>query len=311
MDFLEEYRKLKLTVPRPALFNTKSENSEYTSYAISNRNVYICMGCDENEDCHYGYWIYNNKNVTDCSFVYNTEIAYECIDVRKSYNMAYCQDCSDCRDLFLCHDCIGSSDCFGCAGLRRKQYNLFNRPLSKEEFVSRTDQLKKEWKTAEGERKIRGQFAELGLKIPRVYSRQLQNENCTGDYIYNSKNCLWSFDVRRCEDSQYLYNTFDLKNCSDMSYGKEGEFNYEDVSSAGNNLNFCYVCWYCANMDFCELCFDCSDCLGCIGLNKKHFCILNKQYGKEEYTKFSTGIKKDLLEKGWYSGKLPDVFWEG
>jgi hypothetical protein len=34
---------------------------------------------------------------------------------------------------------------------------------------------------------------------------------------------------------------------------------------------------------YCDQCFDSKNIFGCIGLRTKEFCILNKQYTKEEY----------------------------
>lgn len=309
-EFLKRYTELKLRVPRAALFNIKSENSEYTQYAIGNKNVYICFGSDENQDCSYGYWIYNNHDAIDSSFLYNSELCYECVDVRRSYNMSFCQDCSDCRDCFLCFDAIGASDCFGCVGVRRKQYGIFNEFFSKDEYEERVQALRAQWHTPQGEAALRRSFEALKQQVPHVYIHQLQAENCSGDHIFTSKNCEWSFDVRDCEDSQYCYNTFTLKNCSDCSYVKESELMYECTSAYGVNQNFCYVCWGGSNLDFCELCFNCSDCLGSIGLKNKRFHILNEAYPEAEYRKLAAEIQQELRKAGWYGGRLPSVYWE-
>ena len=37
------------------------------------------------------------------------------------------------------------------------------------------------------------------------------------------------------------------------------------------------------NMWFCRSCVGCSDCVGCVNLNKKKYCIFNKQYEKAEF----------------------------
>ncbi|MEK7529090.1 MAG: hypothetical protein AAB592_04955 [Patescibacteria group bacterium] len=309
--FLEEYAKLKNAVPRVALINTKSENSAYTQYSISNRNVYICWGCEENEDSYYGYWLYTNKDAVDSSFAYNTEITYECVDVRRSYNIYYSQDLSDCRDMFLCLDCVGSSDCFGCVGLRQKQFQIFNVQYEKEDYHREVARLRDEWSDEERRRLIRENFLQLKEKTPHIYMHQINAEHCTGDYIYNSRNCIWSFDIRNCEDSQYIYNTFDIKDCQDCSYVKDGQLMYECVSAFGQNFNYCYVCWGGANLDFCELCFNCQDMIGCIGLRNKRFCILNKQYTEEEYRRVTSELKKNLCLAGIYQGKLPQIFWDG
>lgn len=271
----------------------------------------MAFGCDNNEDCYYGYWIYNNKNIVDGSFLYNSEIAYNSIDLRRCYNMYFCQDCSDCNDLFLCYDCIGSRDCFGSCGLRRGQYYIFNEKFSRQEYEKRIKVLREEWKTPQGQAALRERFQKLKISIPHRYLHELESENCTGDYVYNSRSCFWSFDIRRCQDSEYLYNTFDLKNCSDVSYAKEGELLYECVSCMGLNFNYCYIIWLGSNLDFCELCFSCSDCIGCIGLKNKRFCILNTQYSEDEYRREAAHIKGELREAGYYCGRLPQIFWEG
>jgi hypothetical protein len=43
-------------------------------------------------------------------------------------------------------------------------------------------------------------------------------------------------------------------------------------------------------MEYSALCVGCTDCFGCVGLKKKQYCILNKQYTKEEYFKLREKI---------------------
>lgn len=40
---------------------------------------------------------------------------------------------------------------------------------------------------------------------------------------------------------------------------------------------------YSDHMLYCANCFHSSYCFGCVGLRNKSYCILNKQYTKEEY----------------------------
>jgi len=47
-------------------------------------------------------------------------------------------------------------------------------------------------------------------------------------------------------------------------------------------------------------CFNSNNCFGCVGLRKKNYCILNKQYGKEEYEEVLNKIKSELKESGKY-----------
>ena len=42
----------------------------------------------------------------------------------------------------------------------------------------------------------------------------------------------------------------------------------------------------------------------CFGLQNKSYCVLNKQYSKEEYFKIIDEIKTEMLERGEYGDVL-------
>lgn len=50
MSFVEDFRKLQLSVPRIALVASDSENSAYTNYAYKNKNCYLVFGGHYYED---------------------------------------------------------------------------------------------------------------------------------------------------------------------------------------------------------------------------------------------------------------------
>jgi hypothetical protein len=51
---------------------------------------------------------------------------------------------------------------------------------------------------------------------------------------------------------------------------------------------------------YCDSCISCKNCFGCIGLQHKEYCILNKQYSKEEYEKLKTKIIEHMTKtKEW------------
>ena len=53
------------------------------------------------------------------------------------------------------------------------------------------------------------------------------------------------------------------------------------------------------------MCEDVEYCFGCVGLRKKKYCILNKQYTKEEYDKLKSEIISDMKKRGEYGKFLP------
>jgi hypothetical protein len=52
-------------------------------------------------------------------------------------------------------------------------------------------------------------------------------------------------------------------------------------------------------------CFNANNCFGCIGLRKKNYCILNKEYSKEEYERIVEKIKNEMKERKEYGQFFP------
>ncbi len=46
------------------------------------------------------------------------------------------------KNLFYCDSCRGCSDCFGCVSLKKKQYCIFNKQYSKEEYFKLIEKIK-------------------------------------------------------------------------------------------------------------------------------------------------------------------------
>ncbi|MEI8091811.1 MAG: hypothetical protein WCG98_06440 [bacterium] len=44
---------------------------------------------------------------------------------------------------------------------------------------------------------------------------------------------------------------------------------------------------------YCDYCMNCQNCFGCAGLQNQSYCILNKQYTKDEYEK----LVPQIIEK--------------
>lgn len=306
MDFFEEYEKLKLAVPRCALFNIASQNSDYCAYARYNKNSYLGFGVDYNEDLIYAYWAYHNKDCVDICYVYDSELMYDCVDCRKSYNLNFCQDCQTCSDGQFLYNCYGCKNCYGCVNLRQAEFCIFNKKLPREKYF---EEIAK-YKAMPLEDQCR-MFTEYAAQFPRVYMHQNQTQDCAGDYIYNSKNCYACYDVQNVEDGMYLSHSIKSRDSADMDFTYNTELCYDCMSVEGFNCNFCCVVWECNDMEFCELCFNCKNCFGCIGLKRKEFQILNKQYSSEDYFKRVKAIKSELKAQGRYNSTLPEIFFDG
>ena len=296
MTFLDKYELLKKSIPVQAVTGLDLENCEFTDYTYQSKNCYFCFDSYELENSMYCIQSWG-KNLVDCQVITECELCYECADTNRCYGSTYLLSCNSCRNCHFCALCMSCSDCFGCVGLTHKQYCIFNKQYSKEEYDKKVNELKKE-----GSEKILQMMLELKKTIPHPASQQNNNENCPyGDHIYDSKNSYWCFNGYWLEDSGFIYYGGFLKNCWD-GFALGDEKRTTELCYQLTDCIYNYRCAYLSNSDNCTNCYysadlrNCSDCFGCVGLTSKKYCILNNQLTKEEYEKGVTFIKKEL---GW------------
>ncbi|MEK7524499.1 MAG: hypothetical protein AAB588_05740 [Patescibacteria group bacterium] len=307
-SFFEQYGELSKAVPRPALQTAFhfDENSQYTNYAGKNKNCYLIFDSDENWDCYYSYSTNSSKSCSDCYRVKQCELCYECIDCENCYRSYFLQDCEQCIDSAYLKNCIGCKNCFMSSNLRHKEYYIQNQPVGKE--------LYEEWMARLGFRSgieaDKKAWAEFALKFPQKFMHGTHNENVTGDYLVNCKNAVQCFDSRDLWDCKYFDQSFmDAKDCMDIQEcGDKAELLYETAFSGYSvyNLKFCLHCLSPnRNLQYCNYCVSCEDCFGCIGLKRKKYCVLNKQYTKEEYESLLPKIIEQMKSSGEYGEFFP------
>ena len=195
-------------------------------------------------------------------------------------------------------------DCFGCINLRHKQYCVFNKQLTEEEYK---DFLKKaNLGSHEALEEIKKKVNEHYLKFPRRYMHGQNNENVRGDYLDRSKNVQESYLSKDLEDCGYcqLILFMPARDCYDIAVAG-GELCYELEEGGGYGVKFA---WWAApksikarqyglsDMEYCMNCYNSSYLFGCVGLQDKQYCILNKQYTEKEYKELVPKIIKYMSE---------------
>ena len=118
----------------------------------------------------------------------------------------------------------------------------------------------------------------------------MNNESVTGDHISFSKNSYDCYDSTELEDCKYCIWMHQTKNSYDChGWGLPCELGYENHLTGINsyNVRFSESCWdSVSDLMYCRYClYKCSHLFGCVGLQRKSYCILNKQYSKEDYEK--------------------------
>ena len=295
--FFEQFKELLCKVPLLGIINVNAENSDYTNQGYSNKNCYMTITADFCEDCYYVDSSFSSKNCTDCLSIHKCELCYSCLDCANCYGCFFCQGCHNCNDTWFSTLCRGCSNCFGCTGLRNKQYYAYNKPLSKEEWTEKFSELVLSHSLIED---IKKQANEERLKVPHPFATMHGCQDCTGDFLTSCKNAVECYDGQDIEDSRrVILVPLAIRDCFDCLGIGGGELIYESHSTGpAYNAKFCAWCWNdVANLSYCFLCCNNSKNLfGCVGLKHKEYCILNKQYKKDEYEKLLEKII-DLMKK--------------
>jgi hypothetical protein len=304
--FFEQYAELARSVPRHATMNVQCENCEYSNLAMYSKDSYLVFGCVRDEECLYGHIVWDSQQCVDNLYLYKSSWCSECIDCAYSYNLHYSQECMSCSDSYFLFDCQNCQHCFGCSNLRNQSYCIHNKQFSKEqyqqklqeilpkerdEYIACADHYRKHWKA-------HGFF-------PKDFSKLA--EDCTGNHIYESKNCQCAFDAKQSEDSKFLYTSFKQLNSYDISFtGMESRWCYECLT-IGNNERCMgsHNIFDTSDTYYSEFCQSSHYLFGCNGLRSQKYCILNTSYLESEYSDLMARIIHHMQETGEWGDFFP------
>jgi hypothetical protein len=302
-SFFEQFAELSKEVPRIALLNANSENSEYCNFTGDVKNSYLIFGPVYSEDCYYGSPYYS-KNCVDTLVLRECELCYECIDCRKLYNSFYCQDCNNSDFLLYCFDLQSCSECIGCAGLRGKKFCIFNEQYSKTDY----EKFKKDINLCDPKfhETVIEKFEKIKNNVPRQAILSTASENVSGSHVFSSKNTFESFFSDRCEDCSYCSQVVDLKDCYDNNYTEENELCYDYLGMYGTRKTlFSLFCRHTNEAYYSDYLVNCQYVFGCTNLHNKKYCLLNKQYTQEEYEKLIPKVVEHMQKTGEWGEFFP------
>ncbi|MEK7088654.1 MAG: hypothetical protein AAB913_00815 [Patescibacteria group bacterium] len=302
--FFEQFLELKNKVPRISLLNITSVNSDYGNNVENSKNCYLIFAAQKNEDCMYGRLLYRNRFVVDSDFVQDSELCYGCIDCRKCYQCLFSENCETSTDLYFCFNLRDCQNCIFSTNLRHKNYHIFNKPVSKEEYENKKKEI---FSSHSALKKAKEEFEKFKKEAIVKFAHQVKCNKAIGDYMYNCHNTLYAFDSEHSKNCKYIYDaespidSYDLNN---TYYNPELNLDMMGTLKTYNAKHSVYAI-YCSDIEYCDSINNSDSCFGCIGLKKKKYCILNKQYEKEEYEKLKEKITENMKKEGVYGDFFP------
>jgi len=296
--FLAELQRIILSRPKRPITILRSQNCAFGSYVYDSKGLYYAFDCSQCEDSFYMYDSFGSRNSMDCDFAVNSELCYESVDIFKCYNSKYLRRCENLVDSAYSYDCSNCNYVFGCVGLKNRSYCIFNRQLDEASYKAWRDYYDKQPRET-----ILAALETIMTYYPLTQTNELHNQNSPyGNNTSFCKNCYMCFDARNDEDCGHLYDSQNHKMCYDSTQSARSELCYEMTDSGDSfNCNYTVFSAKCVNTWYAIDCYNLKDSLGCFYLNNKQYCILNRQFTKEDYERISKPLIEDLARKnlGW------------
>ncbi|MFA6324666.1 MAG: hypothetical protein WCX46_00315 [Candidatus Paceibacterota bacterium] len=307
--FLEQFFELYRIVPVPNLFafGTTMINSKYCNMANDMRNCYLLHDGTFDENVSYGSGAFYDKDSQDVTMARKCELCYEIVTCINCYKTIFSQKCEDCVEVIFSYGLRGCNNCFGCINLHKKSYHIFNEPYTKEEYFKKIESFGLD--SHQNILSFKEQANKFWKEFPHKYYFGVQNQNVTGDYLEHSKNAHYCFCCDNLEDSKYcsFVSNGPVKTTYDFThYGDNIEL-VNDCLQCGDGIYNIKVGWgvwtNSNNVTYGITMPGVSNVFGCVSLKKKQYCILNKQYTKEEYEELLPKIIKHMNDMPYIDKK--------
>jgi hypothetical protein len=292
-SIMEQVHQLIQKVPVCGIIASSDNiNCEYNTNVYGCNNCYLCYVCGYSECCLYCYHDMKGKENVDCTRIYDCQLCYQSVQCRYCYNVRYSDHSKECTDSYFLSHCFNCQNCLGCVNLRNKQYHIFNKPYSKQEYYKKIKTYN--INSRKSIEKIKQEFEEFNNKFPKPANHNEGSENVIGEYMRRSSNCYECYDLNNTENSRYCSHVYEMKDCLDnvCSYTELG---YENISGIPKYMVIgTTLCNDSRYIFYSKDVMNSKNCFACVGLKKEQNCILNKQYSESEYKELELKLKNKM-----------------
>ena len=302
--FFEQIRELMNVVPFPSRDFFNLVNSDYCNSCADLKNCYLCFDSDDIENSAYIMGGEVAKECFDLFSVRHGELCYDGYMIDKAFRVFFSVNCEECTDVWFSRNLYGCSNCFGCVNLRGKSYYIYNKPVSKDEYQSFISKFQSGSSLKISEERLRA--IDFWRTFPMRFTLAIRAINSTGEHIESSRNLKLCYSVHECENLSYCQFGWppltDSYDCTSVGAGTSLAYESANAGLEGSsNVKFSWNGWPAvSDFEYCIQCHSSSNLFGCVGLQKKSYCIFNKQYSKEDYFL----LREKII---WHMNEMPYV----
>jgi hypothetical protein len=282
--FFEQFAELYRKVPLIGLSVTNNLNCTFCNVSEGDKACHMLSGSEHNEDTIYGNRVVQNRQSGDLYVAFQNELSYELVNCTKCYRTLFSINSQECSDSYFLSNCKNCTDCIGCINLRSASRCIFNTQYSKEEYEIKKKELA--LNTRAGIEKFQKEFKKFCNTQFYKYANNIKAEGSTGDNLIGVTRSNNTFDFQESEDLKNVFWGMRVKNSYDAGPGiGESEGPLYEVADImhDSSVFFSHVIYESFDVRYSINCHSSSHLFGCYGLRSKEYCILNRQYTKEEY----------------------------
>lgn len=303
-SFFDQLKELQEKVPRPHQTGENSTNCDWCDDVWESKNCYLSRSILKCENSSYLYRVLETKDSFDIVYCFNLQNSYDCLSCHNSFNLNFSENSRDCIDSFFLFDCRNCQNCFMSWNLRNKKYCIRNKQYTREQYEE--EMIKIRFDSHKVVNFLKEEFENI-LKKEVVHRENfnLRTTNSTGDYLTDCDKCINCFSWEKSQNCRNHIRGMKTKDSIDQTFTWNTEMS-GDNSGVFGGFGIKHSSWSDARYsEYLDLCVECEYCFGCVGLRKKKYCILNKQYEKEEYEILKNKIVEDMKKGDEYGKFLP------
>jgi hypothetical protein len=302
---LDLLRDLQLSIPVNATRNTVEPENSIATISIGDQNSFFVSG-SKSKDSMYLVNCEDAEECVDCTDSVKITESYHCLVSNRLHRCKYIRDSHDLINCSFMFDCRNCEFCFGASNKRNKKYLFWDEQLTKDEWEKRVSEIDL------GDRQVLNQMVARFDKMinDAVWPENFNvgSEDSVGEYLINCSNNKFCSLGRDGHNNYYSYGIWRAEdNAFSTVIPGDHCFQASPVANTANS-KFCTSLFRCDDLEYSINCYDCTHCFGCVGLQKKTYCIFNKQYSEDEYWSKVDDLKCSMLERGEYGRPIPTSF---